>query len=359
MKKLNIAIIGQGRSGRDIHGKYYRSEDNKYYNVKYVVEADADRRKRAEEEYPGCVALTSYQELFDKKGEIDLVVNASYSNLHYPIAKDLLEHGFNVLNEKPFAGTRLECDNLIQAAKANGVHIYVFHNTLYAPYYKHVMQTLSSGLLGEIVQVNVYHNGFARRWDWQTLQKRVAGNAYNTGPHPFGIALGILGFDEATRIVYSDLKNTELSSGDADDYCKVLLKAPGKPLVDMEINSTDPYNDGLIIKIQATKGGYKSGARWFEYKYLVDGENSKKALIEESLQDENGYPKYCSEQLVWKEEKGTIEGDAFSVGTPAIYEEIYYNLTEGKPMSTTPEMARKVIEIIEAAHAQNPLERKF
>ncbi len=42
MKKLNIAIIGQGRSGRDIHGKYYRSEKNVYYNVKYVVEADAD-----------------------------------------------------------------------------------------------------------------------------------------------------------------------------------------------------------------------------------------------------------------------------------------------------------------------------
>ena len=66
MKKLNLAIIGQGRSGRDIHGAYYRSEKNIYYNVKYVVEMDAERRKRAEEEYPGCVALTSYQELFDK-----------------------------------------------------------------------------------------------------------------------------------------------------------------------------------------------------------------------------------------------------------------------------------------------------
>lgn len=41
MKKLNLAIIGQGRSGKNIHGKYYISEDNKYYNVKYVVDADA------------------------------------------------------------------------------------------------------------------------------------------------------------------------------------------------------------------------------------------------------------------------------------------------------------------------------
>ena len=26
MKKLNVAIIGQGRSGRDIHGAFFKSE---------------------------------------------------------------------------------------------------------------------------------------------------------------------------------------------------------------------------------------------------------------------------------------------------------------------------------------------
>ena len=41
MKKLNLAIIGQGRSGRDIHGKFYRSEANTFFNVKYVVDMDA------------------------------------------------------------------------------------------------------------------------------------------------------------------------------------------------------------------------------------------------------------------------------------------------------------------------------
>ena len=129
--------------------------------------------------------------------------------------------------------------------------------------------------------------------------------------------------------------------------------------MDLEINSTDPYNDGVIVKIQATNGGYKSGARWFEYKYFLPEENPKKEVVEQSLKDENGFPIYCGEQLVWKEEKGNFDGDAFSVGTPSIYKEIYYNLTEGKPMSTSLEMARKIIEMIEAAHAQNPLERKY
>ena len=102
MKKLNLAIIGQGRSGRDIHGKFLKSEDNTLYNVVAIVEADAQRRQRALEEYPGCKVYSDYTELFDVEG-IDLVTNATYSEMHYPITKDLLEHGFNVLTEKPFA----------------------------------------------------------------------------------------------------------------------------------------------------------------------------------------------------------------------------------------------------------------
>ena len=53
MKKLNLAIIGQGRSGKNIHGLFYNTEDNIYFNVKYVVDADEFRRGVAEKLYPG------------------------------------------------------------------------------------------------------------------------------------------------------------------------------------------------------------------------------------------------------------------------------------------------------------------
>ena len=98
MEKLRVAIIGQGRSGKNIHGKYYLSEDNEYYTVRYVVEADADRRAVAKERHPDCEVFADYKELFDKT-DVDLVVNASFSDMHFPITKDLLAHGFNVLCE--------------------------------------------------------------------------------------------------------------------------------------------------------------------------------------------------------------------------------------------------------------------
>ena len=50
---LRVAIIGQGRSGRDIHGAYFRSEANTRYKVVAVVDELENRRARAAEEY-GC-----------------------------------------------------------------------------------------------------------------------------------------------------------------------------------------------------------------------------------------------------------------------------------------------------------------
>ena len=245
-KKLDLAIIGQGRSGRDIHGLYYISEKNTYYNVKYVVDADARRRAMAEKRYPGCKALSDYKELYDL--DVDIVVNASFSECHYAITKDLLEHGKNVMVEKPFAATQYECETLIRTAEKNNVLLAVFHNTQPAPYFVHALKLIEDGTLGDVKQISIRFNGFARRWDWQTLQKKIAGSAYNTGPHPIGMALGFLDFDKNTKVVYSKL-DTALTSGDAEDYVKILLAAPNKPLIDLEISSIDAYCD-YNLKIQ-------------------------------------------------------------------------------------------------------------
>ena len=357
MKKLNLAIIGQGRSGLQIHGAYYLSDKNKYYNVKYVVEADEERRKRAEKTYEGCIALSDYTQLFDKK-DVDIVVNASYSDDHYPISKALVEHGFNVMSEKPFAASRYECDDIISAAKKKGVFFTVFHQTLYTPYNKHVKKVINDKTIGDIAEISVRFNNFSRRWDWQTLQKRLAGGVFNTGPHPICVALDAIDYDKDAEVVYSKLLSSPLTSGDSDDYCKIIIKAPNKPVVDIEISSLDAYSD-YNVKLQGTLGTFKCTPKSYSMKYIVPGENPERPLIEESLKDENGEPLYCSEKLIFHEESGNYDGDAFTIGTPTLYEDLYYALTEKREMYSTAEKAREVVSVIEAVHALNHLEKKF
>lgn len=356
MKKIKLAIIGQGRSGRDIHGKYFRSDSNNLYDVVAVVEKDSARRDLALKEYPGCKVYEDYTELFGKK-DIDLVVNASYSEMHYPITKDLLSHGFNVLVEKPFGRNRYECGDLMKTAKDNGVLLAVFQQSFYAPYYLFAKALVDSGKLGKVEQIDIKYNAFSRRWDWQTLQCKVAGNVYNTCPHPIGLALGFLDFDKNAALVYSKLAVTH-TEGDGEDYSKLLITAPGKMLIDIETNCLDAYPQSLM-KIYGTKGTFKCNLASYEMKYIVDGENPARPVIFESLKNEEGNPAYCSEQLILHEESGDFEGTSFNAAVKSFYEMLYKSLVDGAPLEITPEMAAEVIGIIEKAHADNPLPVKY
>ena len=356
MKKLRVAIIGQGRSGRNIHGAFYLSDANTLFEVACVVDADEHRRALAANDFPQAEILSDYRELLGRK-DIDLVVNASYSEMHYPISKDLLEHGFHVLCEKPFGRNREECETLMRIAKEKNCVLAVFHNTQEAPFYLHALETIRSGKLGEIKQISIFYNGFARRWDWQTLQKKLAGSVYNTGPHPIAMALGFLDFDAETRVAFSKL-DLALTSGDAEDYAKIILSAPGRPVIDLEISSIDAYND-FNLKIQGTRGTFKSTPGAYTMKYIVDGENPERPVQETFIHDDNWRPIYCWEPLNAHEERGNYTGNAFDVGTKAIYESVYRAITEGAPLSVTCEMAAQVIDVIDTVHAQNPLPVKY
>ena len=357
MKKLRIALIGQGKSGRDIHGKFFLSEANTFCEVVCVIEADQYRREKAAAEF-GCETLTDYTELYGKTG-IDLVVNASFSQMHYPITKDLLEHGFNVLSEKPFGRTYYECLDLINTAKKNGVMVFAFHQTLLSPSFLNVKKIIESGKLGEIQQINIKYSEFARRWDWQTLQSKCGGNVYNKGPHPIGMALALMNWDKNAKVAFSSLSRI-LTSGDSDDFAKIILTAEGQPTVDIEVNSVDAYVGDYIFKVFGSKGTLMSTNEKYQMKYIEDfSAYPERPVISETMRTEKGDPAACSEKLDFVEESGSLVGSAFSVAVRDFYQMLYGTILEGKDLVITPEMAAETIRIIEACHAENPLSVQF
>ena len=356
MKKLKLAIIGQGRSGRNIHGEFLKSENNDIFEVAAVVDQDAQRRERAFKEYPGCKIYADYRELYGAE-DVDLVVNASYSHQHYEITKDLLKHNYNVLVEKPFARNFYECSDLIKTAKDHGVVLAVFQQTFLAPFYLETKKILETNKIGDIKQVSIRYNGLARRWDWQTLHAKMGGSVYNTGPHPIGLALDFLGFDAEAKVAFSKL-DCALTSGDAEDYAKIILTAPGKPVVDVEINSTDAFSD-YNLKIQGSRGTYKCTYKNYKMKYFVDSENPERPVVAQFLKNEEGLPIYCSEKLAFHEEEGAFEGSAFDAAVENFYRMLHDTLTTGAPLIVKPDWAAKIINVIETVHGQNPLPVKY
>lgn len=355
MKKLRVAIIGQGRSGRDIHGEFYKRDVSKdRYEVVAVVDAIDHRRARAAEEY-GCDVYASYQELF-ARDDIDLVINSTISHQHKDITIDLLNHGFNVVCEKPVCRTVEELDEMIAAAKKNGKYFNVFQQSRLAPYFLKIKEILASGNLGEIYEVDIQFNGFARRWDWQTLQCCNGGNLYNTGPHPLDQALNILNDYDNMPNVFCKMARAH-TFGDAEDYVKLILTAPGKPLIDLSISSCDAY-PLFTYKIHGSRGGLMGGMGAFDWKYYKDEEAPEQKLIREPLEKEEGLPAYCGEKLPFVEEH--FESDPSSPFIDAVdnyYAMTYDAIVNGVEPEITPYQVRQQIAVIEECHRQNPFDR--
>ncbi len=350
MKKLNVAIIGQGRSGYDIHGAYLKTDDAKqYFNVVAVVDRLEARREQAKNTW-GCDTYCEYTELLDRK-DIDVVVNASFSKDHYPITKDLLAHGFNVISEKPFSRYAAECEDMIKTAKENNVMLTVFQQSRLAPYYTKVKEVLDSGVLGKVHHISIKYSGFSRRWDWQCSQRYYGGGLLNSGPHPMDQALDLLDTDDMPQ-VFSVLRNIH-SRGDAEDYAKVILTYPDRPVIDVEVCTADAYND-RIFTVYAENGSLKASGAKIEYKY-IDQPDFPELDLETLVKDDGVSAAYCKENYDWKVVEEEITGTAFDAATALYYKNIYDHLTEGAPLVIKPEKILQQIRIAELIHAQNPM----
>lgn len=351
MKKLNVAIIGQGRSGYSIHGKYFLTENGKkLFNVVAVVDYEEDRRKRAAEEF-NCDTYEDYKELLNRD-DIDFVVASTFSNMRYPVVMDLLNHKMNVIAEKPFSKYSMECENMIKTAKENGVMLTVFQQSRLAPYYKRVKEIIDSGVLGKIQHISINFSNYARRWDWQCSQRMYGGELLNTGPHPMDQALDLLNTDDMPN-VFSVLKRIN-NAGDAEDFVKVILTYPNRPLIEIEINHCDAYNDH-VYRVCGDRGSLRStitGARW---KYFDEKPMPKLDL--KPLRGEDGVkPAYCSEHLEWHEYEEKFDGSAFDAGTMNYYNNIYNHLINGEELVIKPEKVLQQIRVAELVHAQNPMD---
>lgn len=353
MKQVNVAILGQGRSGRDIHGAHILGDDR--FRVVAVVDPIEKRRERARQEYGIDRVYARYEDLFGQE-DIDLVINATPSQMHQPIAVDLMRHGLSVLQEKPIAPTVDKVDELLRVSEETGRMLAIFLQSRYAPQFIKVREVAESGVLGRLICVKITTSGYGRRWDWQTLQENVAGSLYNTGPHPVGQALEFLG-DYAHMpevFCYMDRVNT---FGDAEDYVKLLLRAKDRPLIDVEISSCDAYVP-YTFHIQGDRGTLiadKDGVRW---KYFREGEAPAQHLIREPLEKPDGTPAYCGEALAWHEEAwdlGNVVDNVFADATRRLYDDVYACLTEGKPLPVTIAQVRQQIAVMQEAHRQNPM----
>jgi scyllo-inositol 2-dehydrogenase (NADP+) len=352
MKQVKAAIIGQGRSGRDIHA-FSLGKMSDRFQIVAVSDPLEERRIRAEKEL-GCEAYADYRDLF-KRDDVDLIVNASPSHMHVPVTLEILNNGFHALCEKPLARRTEDVDLLIDAAERSGKVLAVFQQSRFSPAFQQLRKVIDSGVLGRVVQVSIAYNGFSRRWDWQTLQANNGGNLLNTGPHPLDQALQLFGTDVMPQVLCRmDRANTY---GDAEDYVKLILHGDGRPTIDVEISSCCAY-PSFTYNVQGTRGGLKGSTSRLDWKYFIPEEAPEQQLITTPLNKPDGSPAYCGEQLEWHEKSWDISDEKgsnlFHTMAEQYYSMLYNTLTAGEPLRVTVQEVRQQIAVMQESFRQNP-----
>ena len=120
MKKFDLktAVIGVGSMGRH-HARVY----SEISNLVGVVDPNEDFGTSIAKEY-GVSWFDDYKSIIS---EVDAVRIAVQTNLHLPVALDLMSAEVNVLIEKPLAGNVEDAQRIIESSEKNNVVLGVGH----------------------------------------------------------------------------------------------------------------------------------------------------------------------------------------------------------------------------------------
>jgi predicted dehydrogenase len=109
---LTIAYIGNGKSTNRYHLPFSTKLKDKI-KVKTIYSPSG---RITWEKNPGTVYTSDIHDIYNDP-EIQLVVVTTPSPLHFKLGKEVLEHGKNVLIEKPFTETLAEAQELYRFSK--------------------------------------------------------------------------------------------------------------------------------------------------------------------------------------------------------------------------------------------------
>src|SRR5512137_2199387 len=120
MTAVKAGVVGVGYLGKFHAEKYAQLPGAELIGV-----ADIDPGRARE--IAARFQVPAYADFRDLIGKAEVVSIAVPTTLHYDIAREFLEHGVDVLLEKPMTTTLAEADDLIDTARSNGLILQIGH----------------------------------------------------------------------------------------------------------------------------------------------------------------------------------------------------------------------------------------
>jgi predicted dehydrogenase len=244
-RKIRYGMVGGGRGA--FIGAVHRiaaSIDQQIELVCGAFSSDPERSKASGADFflPSDRCYGTFEEMIKAEAKLpvgermDFIAIVTPNHMHYPPAKMALEHGFDVLSDKPATLNLAEAKKLAAIVKKTGRLYGLTHNYTGYPLVKEARDMIRAGKLGKIRKVVAeYPQGWlATRLEasgqkqaaWRTDPKRsgAGGCVGDIGTHAENLAEYITGLqiEELAADITSFVKGRKL-----DDDANVLLRFKG------------------------------------------------------------------------------------------------------------------------------------
>jgi predicted dehydrogenase len=181
MDTLKVGIVGYGYWGPNLTRNFAELPSSE---VIAIADMKEEQLKRAQAKYPDVILTKNYQDFFNLN--LDAVVISTPPATHHNIARECLEHGLNVLVEKPLTLNSQQAEQLVELAEANGLILMVGHTFEYNSAVHALKSYIDSGELGDIYYIDAARLNLG-------LFQRDSNVLWDLAPHDISILLFLLG----------------------------------------------------------------------------------------------------------------------------------------------------------------------
>ena len=297
MSKIRLGVLGGG--GDSLIGVLHRVASHMYDRYEIVVgvfnpnyEENVKFAKHigvnTERVYVDFDTFVDQEVKKSKDERIEVVSILTPNFLHFPMAKKLLENGFNVICEKPLTTSHAEALELEALQKKHNAIFAVTYTYTGYPMVRHMKHRIAAGELGEIQKVDIqYYQGWinpvihdpeVRKTVWRLDPKKagISSCIGDIGTHAFQMTEYLTGME--VQSILSDLNMLyEDNPLDLDGTVLIRFSENVKGVIRASQIATGEEN-GFTVAVYGKKGAFKWEQENPNYLYHMTDDQPKKII---------------------------------------------------------------------------------
>lgn len=278
--KVKVGIVGIGGYGRVLLDTLFEKQMRDVARVDVAVvrspKRSAEHLAVLRKHSPNVKIFQTLEEAVSSGVELDLMILPVGIGAHRDMTEQALAAGWNVMVEKPLAGSEVEAEAIVRASEQTDHFVAVGFQDMYGPAALEMKDAVLSGVIGEICLVRLLgiwgrsvdyfnRNAWAGRleYDGQPIYDSPFNNAF---AHYLNLALFLAGPDRESAALPVAVDGTMWRAHDIEscDTANLFWQTESGPEVSVFLSHAASFNVQPRLVVKGTRGSltWKFQSHW-------------------------------------------------------------------------------------------------